>query len=163
MDNATIRRAKREDCKAVRQLIQELADFEKMPNRPMISHETLERDGFDTEHPPFVCFVAEANEKIIGYAVVYYTYSTWCGKAMFLEDIYVTPEFRNKHVGSRLLKAVAQEAVKNNCGRLDFVVLKWNPAREFYKHKGAVDLTTEEEWHSYRFPNDALIALAADT
>lgn len=163
MDGITIRRAKREDCKGIRELIQELADFEKMPNGPKISHETLERDGFDVEHPLFICYVAVAEEKIVGYALFYYTYSTWCGKAMYLEDIYVTKAYRKKHVGSRLLKIVAKEAVENNCNRLDLMVLKWNPAREFYERKGAVDLTTELEWLSYRFPQKALVALAADS
>lgn len=67
----------------------------------------LERDGFD-EQPLFFCNVATCNEKIVGYTIFYYTYSTWRGKAMYLEDIYVTPEFRRKDIGSGLLKTVAK-------------------------------------------------------
>lgn len=162
MDNIIVRKAKREDCKAIRNLIQELADFEKMSEGPKIDHTTLEKDGFDAEHPLFICHVAEVNTKVVGYAISYYTYSTWCGKAMYLEDICVTLDSRGKHIGSELLKAVAKEAIDNSCCRLDFSVLKWNPAKDFYKHKGAIDLTTEEEWHHYRLSDTALKALAAD-
>ncbi|XP_078040085.1 thialysine N-epsilon-acetyltransferase-like isoform X2 [Augochlora pura] len=121
----------------------------------------LERDGFDTKQPVFICFVAEINEKVIGYAISYYTYSTWCGKAMYLEDIYVTQKYREQHIGSKLLKTVAKEAVDNNCCRLDFSVLEWNPAQRFYKDKGATDLTVNEGWHHYRFSDVALKSLAA--
>ncbi|KAH0945136.1 hypothetical protein HN011_002930 [Eciton burchellii] len=152
MAEIIIRKAKREDCAAIRALIQELADFEKMSDQPRIDYKTLERDGFD-EHPLFFCNVATFDEKLIGYALFFYTYSTWRGKSMFMDDLYVTPQFRGKHVGIRLLKSVAKEAVENNCCRLDFMVLKWNPATEFYKIQGASDLTVTENWHYYRFPN----------
>ncbi|XP_017889561.2 uncharacterized protein LOC108630659 [Ceratina calcarata] len=158
-----IRKAKREDCKAIRSLIQELADFERMPDGPKINSEVLEKDGFDTDHPLFICYVAEIDRNVVGYAISYYTYSTWGGKAMYLEDLYVTPNNRREHVGSKLLRAVAKEAVDNSCCRLDFSVLKWNPARDFYKSKGAIDITEEEEWHHYRFTNEALKILATDS
>nr|XP_003705950.1 PREDICTED: diamine acetyltransferase 2 isoform X1 [Megachile rotundata] len=163
MDNVIVRKAKREDCKVIRNLIQELADFELMPDGPKIDYTVLERDGFDTEHPLFICYVAEVNGNVVGYTISYYTYSTWGGKAMYLEDIYVTPTCRSKHIGSKLLKAVATEATKNECCRLDFSVLKWNPAQSFYKNKGALNLTEEEGWHHYRFSNTSLKNLAADT
>lgn len=159
MAEVTVRKAAREDCKAIRSLIQELADYEKMPEGPKIDYQRLERDGFDAKHPLFICYVAVIKERVVGYAIFYYTYSTWSGKAMYLEDIYVTLEFRDKYVGSKLLKAVAKEAVDNDCCRLDFSVLSWNPAKKFYKSKGAVDLTIEEEWHHYRFSDTALKAL----
>lgn len=162
MTEIIVRRAKREDCKAIRTLIQELADYEKMPDGPKIDYETLEKDGFDGQ-PLFLCNVATFNEKIIGYTIFYYIYSTWRGKAMYLEDIYVTPEFRGKHIGTKLLKAVAKEAVENNCSKLNFMVLKWNPAREFYKILGANDLTSEEQWHFYNFSDTDLKKLAFDS
>ncbi|CAK9795550.1 Thialysine N-epsilon-acetyltransferase [Anthophora plagiata] len=162
MDEIVIRKAKREDCRAIRNLIQELADFERMPDGPKINYTVLETDGFDAKHPLFVCYVAEIEENVIGYTISYYTYSTWCGKAMYLEDIYVTPKYRGKHVGSKLLGAVAKEATDNNCCRLDFSVLEWNPAQDFYKSKGAVDITVEEGWHHYRFSGKALKVLAGN-
>ncbi|XP_043790508.1 uncharacterized protein LOC122713799 [Apis laboriosa] len=154
MDEIIIRKAKREDCKAIRNLIQELADFENMSNEPKIDYTILETDGFDTEHPLFICYVAETNKHIIGYTILYYTYSTWYGKAMYLEDLYITPNYRGKHIGSRLLKTIAKEAIDNNCSRLDFSVLEWNPAQEFYKNKGAINITVEEGWHHYRFSDN---------
>ncbi|KZC10538.1 Diamine acetyltransferase 2 [Dufourea novaeangliae] len=134
-----------------------------MSEGPKINHTTLEADGFDAEHPLFICYVAEVNKNVVGYAISYYTYSTWCGKAMYLEDIYVTLEYRKKHIGSKLLKAIAKEAVDTNCCRLDFSVLEWNPAQHFYKVKGAADLTLEEGWHHYRFSDTALKALSTAT
>ncbi|XP_072753362.1 thialysine N-epsilon-acetyltransferase-like [Anoplolepis gracilipes] len=162
MTEIIIRKAKREDCEAIMMLIQELADYENMPDGPKIDYKTLERDGFDGQ-PLFFCNVATSNEKIIGYTIFYYTYTTWRGKVMYLEDLYVTSEFRGKHVGIKLLKAVAKEAVENNCSKLDFLVLKWNPAKEFYKIYGAHDLTSEEQWHFHSFLDTDLKKLASDS
>ncbi|KMQ89036.1 diamine acetyltransferase 2 [Lasius niger] len=162
MTEIIIRRSRREDCKAIRTLIQELADYEKMSDGPKIDHKTLEKDGFDGQ-PLFLCNVATSNEKVIGYTIFYNIYSTWNGKAMYLEDIYVTPEFRGKGVGTKLLKAIAKEAVENHCSKLNFMVLKWNPAREFYKIHGANDLTSEEQWHYYNFSGIGLERLASDS
>ncbi|XP_032663417.1 leucine-rich repeat and guanylate kinase domain-containing protein [Odontomachus brunneus] len=161
MAEITIRKARREDCKAIRDLIQELSEYEKMPEQMEINYKTLEKDGFDGQ-PLFFCNVATSGEKVIGYALFYYIYSTWVGKAMCLEDIYVTPEFRGKYVGDKLLKSVAKAAVESNCRQLDFIVLNWNPAQEFYKKRGACDLTVEEKWHRYRFSTDDLKKLAFD-
>ncbi|EFN65440.1 Diamine acetyltransferase 2 [Camponotus floridanus] len=161
MTEIIVRRARREDCEAIMMLIQELADYEKMPDGPKIDYKTLERDGF--EEQLFLCNVATFNEKVIGYTIFYYVYSTWRGKVMFLEDIYVTQEFREKHVGIKLLKAVAKEAVENNCSKLDFLVLNWNPAQEFYKKYGASDMTSKEQWHYYNFSDANLKRLASDS
>ncbi|XP_012225607.1 thialysine N-epsilon-acetyltransferase [Linepithema humile] len=160
MAEIIIRKARREDCKAIKTLIQELADYEKMPDGPTLDQETLERDGFDGQ-PLFFCNVATSNEKLIGYAIFYYSYSTWCGKIMHLEDLYVTKEFRGKGVGDKLLKSVAKESVDTNCNQLDFVVLNWNPAQEFYKKHGAKDLTSIEKWHYCRISNAELMKLAS--
>ncbi|KAL0104039.1 hypothetical protein PUN28_017022 [Cardiocondyla obscurior] len=161
MSEINVRKARREDCKAIRALIQELADFEKMPDGPQIDYKTLERDGFDGQ-PLYFCNVAVCNEKVIGYTLSYYTYSTWHGKSMYLEDICVASDFRGKNVGIKLLKTVAKEAIENNCHKLDFVVLNWNPAQEFYKKYGARDLTSKEQWHLYRFSAEDMAKLAFD-
>ncbi|XP_077279600.1 thialysine N-epsilon-acetyltransferase-like isoform X2 [Temnothorax americanus] len=160
MSEITVRKARREDCKAIRALIQELADFQKIDG-PQFDSKALERDGFDGQ-PLYLCNVATSNEKIIGYALFYYVYSSWCGKSMCLEDIYVTPDFRGKRVGSMLVKAVAKEAVENGCHKLDFVVLNWNPAQEFYRRLGAVDATVKYQGHCYRFSEGDLRKIASD-
>ncbi|KAL2717745.1 diamine acetyltransferase 2 [Vespula squamosa] len=162
MDIAEIREAKREDCFAIRTLIQELADYEKMSNEPKIDYKTLEQDGFDIKNPLFICYVATVDQRIVGYALSYYTYSTWGGRAMHLEDLYVTPNFRRKHIGIKLLKTIAKKAKDNGCCRLDFSVLKWNPAQEFYKSIGGINLTEETGWHQYRLTKAALEKLATN-
>ncbi|KYN11553.1 Diamine acetyltransferase 2 [Trachymyrmex cornetzi] len=139
----------------------ELLNYEKLSDKPEIDDKTFERDGFG-EQPLYLCNVATCDEKIIGYAVSHYTYSTWCGKGMLLQDLYVTSDFRGKHVGSKLLKAVAKEAIENDCHKLDFVVLEWNPAQEFYKRHGAIDLSSKEPWHRYRILEKNLKKLASD-
>ncbi|XP_063977337.1 LOW QUALITY PROTEIN: uncharacterized protein LOC135162617 [Diachasmimorpha longicaudata] len=155
MDEISVRPAVREDCKGIRSLIQQLANFEDMSNGPKIGADTLEKDGFGP-HPLFHCVVAEKNSTLIGYALFYFTYSTWVGKSMYLEDLFVIPDCRMQGVGSLLFDAVAKKAVDENCGRLDFAVLKWNPATNFYKHRGAIDMTEAEDWHYYRLGSEGL-------
>ncbi|KAL7390685.1 hypothetical protein ABVT39_025825 [Epinephelus coioides] len=99
--NFKVRAATKEDCKDISRLIMELAVYEKMSDQVKISHEELERDGF-CQNPFFECLVAEVPEEhkskegftIVGYAFYFYTYSTWKGRTIYLEDLYVMPEFR---------------------------------------------------------------------
>ncbi|XP_051159284.1 thialysine N-epsilon-acetyltransferase [Leptopilina boulardi] len=154
--NAVIRRAERLDCEAIRAFIQELADFEKLPEGPKINYKDLIRDGFESSPPLFMSYVATIQEKVVGYSIFYYSYSTWEGKSLYLEDLYVTEEHRNKGIGSLLFQTVVQFAVENKCSRLDFSVLKWNPAKEFYLKKGAVNITGSQDWQFYRMDQQAL-------
>ncbi|KAL0895226.1 hypothetical protein ABMA27_011381 [Loxostege sticticalis] len=162
-----IRAAKKEDMKAVAEMIQELADFEKMPSGPKMSVQELERDGFEADPPAFRCKIAELNNKaasqpVVGYALYFPTYSTWEGRSMMLEDLYVRSSERRRGVGKRLFNAVAKEASTTGCSRLDFHVLEWNPARAFYEGKGAVNLTNSEQWCYYRLTGDALQNASTD-
>uniref|UniRef100_A0A3Q3IRQ8 N-acetyltransferase domain-containing protein n=1 Tax=Monopterus albus TaxID=43700 RepID=A0A3Q3IRQ8_MONAL len=94
----------------------------------------------------------------VGYALYFYTYSTWKGRSLYLEDLYVMPEFRGNGIGSGLLSKVAEVRM---CVRLQLSVLNWNtPARDFYATKGAQDLTVNEGWHSVRFDGQNLDNLA---
>ncbi|KAK0086359.1 hypothetical protein PV325_003291 [Microctonus aethiopoides] len=154
-DEVKIRETERRDCKELNRLIHELAKFEEMPDGPKLNAEILERDGFG-ENPLFYGYVAEINNQIIGYAIYYYTYSTWCGKSMFLNDIFVLPAFRIKGIGGLLFDAIVKKAADVKCGRLDFSVLEWNPAANFYKHRGVTDITETEKWHQYRMEFDAI-------
>ncbi|CAH0406242.1 unnamed protein product [Chilo suppressalis] len=155
-----IRPAKKEDMKAVTEMIQELADFEEMPQGPKMSMRELERDGFEVSPPAFRCKIAElkgaVDQPVIGYALYFPTYSTWEGRSMMLEDLYVKNSERKRGVGKRLFNAVAKEALTTGCSRLDFHVLEWNPARSFYDAKGAVNLTNSEKWCYYRLTGEAL-------
>lgn len=159
-DELHIREAKKEDMTAVAEMIQELADFEKMSDGPKMSVSDLERDGFERQPPEFYCKIAEVKrpgaEAVAGYALYFPTYSTWEGRSMMLEDLYVRSSQRRLGVGKRLFEAVAKEASTGGCSRLDFHVLEWNPARSFYEHKGAVNLTNKEQWCYYRLAGEAL-------
>src|SRR5690348_6861343 len=94
-----------EDCIAIEDMIKELAVYEKMPTGPQIDYKTLERDGFGDEKL-FTTFVAEMmdSRQLVGYALFFNKYSTWNGKCLFMEDIYVKPEFRRLGIGDSLFK-----------------------------------------------------------
>lgn len=96
----------------------------------------------------------------IGYAICFFSYSTWKGKSYFLEDIYVRPDYRGSGAGARIFREVAKKAQENQCKRVDFHVLSWNPASSFYKKLGAIDLTEAEQWHFYRLQENQLEKLA---
>lgn len=155
-----IREGRREDCAEIRRLIQELADFEEMSAGPQINEKILERDGFDTNPPLFHTCVAEVKDKhnqqgskgvqLAGYVAYYYTYSTWRGKKLFMEDIIVSAEFRRRKIGSKLFQEVAKKAVETGCAYVEFSVLAWNPARAFYERMGSINFTELEQWHYYR-------------
>ncbi|XP_076606715.1 diamine acetyltransferase 2b isoform X2 [Chaetodon auriga] len=121
--NFKIRPATKEDCKEISRMILELAVYENMTDQVKISHEELERDGF-CENPFFECLVAEVPEEhkskdgftIVGYALYFYTYSTWKGRSVYLEDLYVMPEFRGNGIGKGLLSSVAQGNRSSVCG-----------------------------------------------
>ncbi|XP_004563963.1 diamine acetyltransferase 2b [Maylandia zebra] len=166
--NFKIRRAAKEDCKDISRMIMDLAIYEKMPDQVKISHEELERDGF-CQNPLFECLVAEVPEEhksnegftVTGYALYFYTYSTWKGRAVYLEDLYVMPKFRGNGIGTALLSKVAEIGKKKQCVRLQLSVLNWNtPSRDFYAAKGAQDLTVTEGWHAIRFDGQNLDNLA---
>nr|XP_020454593.1 diamine acetyltransferase 2-like isoform X1 [Monopterus albus]XP_020454594.1 diamine acetyltransferase 2-like isoform X2 [Monopterus albus] len=166
--NYKIRAATKEDCKDISRMITELAVHDKMSDQVKLSYEELEYDGF-CQNPFFECLVAEVSEEhkskegftTVGYALYFYTYSTWKGRSLYLEDLYVMPEFRGNGIGSGLLSKVAEVGKKKKCVRLQLSVLNWNtPARDFYAAKGAQDLTVNEGWHSVRFDGQNLDNLA---
>nr|XP_057942729.1 thialysine N-epsilon-acetyltransferase-like [Doryrhamphus excisus] len=165
--NFNIRPATKVDCKDIIRMIMELAVYEKMPDQVKISCEELERDGFN-QNPFFGCLVAEVPEEdgfaTVGYALYFDIYSTWKGRSMHLEDLYVMPQFRGFGIGKSLLSAAAQVAKEKQCARLQLSVLDWNtPSRDFYAAKGAQDLTVKEGWHLIRFDGQSLDNLANET
>jgi ribosomal protein S18 acetylase RimI-like enzyme len=132
-----IRDAKPKDMAQVLGLIKELALFEKEPQAVEVTTDDLIRDGFG-KNPMFHCFVAEANENIIGIALVYSRYSTWKGHAIHLEDLIVSEAFRGHGLGSALLEAVIKYGHSQGVRRICWEVLDWNePAIDFYESKGA--------------------------
>ncbi|XP_075062247.1 thialysine N-epsilon-acetyltransferase-like [Mixophyes fleayi] len=160
-----VRAAELGDCQEIMRMIQELAEYEKILDQVKITAEDLLRDGFGEPAPLFRCLVAECEDEnrqkagphLVGYALSYPIYSTFEGRSLYLEDIYVTPEYRGKGIGSKLLTAVAESCLSLGCARLQLSVLDWNQtAINFYKSRGACDLSQEEGWHIFRFLPDDL-------
>jgi GNAT superfamily N-acetyltransferase len=132
-----VRDAIKTDAPAIHALIAELAVFEKLPNAVEVTIEELENHGFG-ENPLFHCFVAEVENAVVGIALVYPRYSTWCGPVIHLEDLIVTQTMRGKGVGSALLEKVVRYGKEKGVRRIGWEVLDWNEsAIKFYESKGA--------------------------
>lgn len=138
-----IRRAVKEDCIQLLELVKELAAYEKAPHEVTVSLEHFIESGFG-EHPVWWGFVAEVEPEagklpiICGFALYYVRYSTWKGQAMYLEDIIVTEKMRGKGIGRLLFDRLVVEAKEKNLNRMVWQVLEWNePAINFYKKYNA--------------------------
>jgi len=132
-----IREGEKKDMKAVLELIQELATFEKEPDAVILTVADLERDGFG-KNPLFYTFVAEVDDEIVGIALYYYRYSTWKGKTIHLEDLIVKEKMRGSGIGFALYSEIIAKGKKDNVRRIEWAVLDWNTsAIDFYKKSGA--------------------------
>ena len=132
-----IRKGEKKDMKAVLDLIQELATFEKEPNAVVVSVADLERDGFG-DYPLFHTFVAQQNGDIVGMALYYYRYSTWKGKTIHLEDLIVKEKMRGSGLGFALYSKIIEQGKTDKVRRIEWAVLDWNtPAIDFYIKSGA--------------------------
>ncbi|MBK9569409.1 MAG: GNAT family N-acetyltransferase [Chitinophagaceae bacterium] len=138
-----IRRAEKEDCPRLLELITELAIYEKAPDDVTVTLEHFTESGFGS-NPVWWSFVAEVNGVIQGFALYYIRYSTWKGQAMYLEDIIVTEEMRGNKIGKMLFDRLIEEARKKKFNRIIWQVLEWNePAINFYKKYNA---EFDREW-----------------
>ena len=142
--NIVIRKAIKEDCPRILELIQELADYEKAPNEVTVTLEHFEESGFG-KSPVWWAFVAETDGMVQGFALYYIRYSTWKGQRMYLEDILVTEKMRGKNLGKLLFDALIEEAKEKKFSGLVWQVLEWNePAINFYKKY--YDANFDKEW-----------------
>jgi len=150
----SIRSAKPADVPAILQLIKDLAFYEKAPDAVKSTEENL-RVALFGEEPKVFAHVAEDGGKIVGIAIWFLNYSTWMGThGIYLEDLYVDPEFRGKGYGIALLKSLAKICVERGYSRLQWWVLDWNePSINFYKSLGAVPM---DEWTVFRVDGQAL-------
>lgn len=160
MPSITIRSATADDVPLILGFIRELARFENEPDAVKTTQEDLLRDGFG-EQPRFEVLVAERNDKPVGFALFFATYSTWEGRpSLYLEDLFVVESARKYGVGRALMAKLAALSVERGYQRLELQVLDWNPAREFYRRLGMGHM---QEWLPYRLSGQALHALAAES
>jgi GNAT superfamily N-acetyltransferase len=154
----TIRPAVAEDVPQILEFIRALAKYEREPDAVTATEADLLRDGFGP-NPYYQCLMAEHEGKPAGFALYFFSYSTWLGRpGLYLEDLFVYPEFRGIGIGKALLKRVAVIAVKKDCPRLGWEVLDWNtPAIEFYSAMGAEFM---DAWRNVRVTGGALRRLA---
>ena len=153
----SIRPATIDDVALLRTLIRELAEFEKELDHVLITEADLARDGFGPR-PKFRALLAYWDQQPAGYALFFDVYSTWRGRQMFLEDLFVREAFRGRRVGKSLLAAVARIALGEGCHALRWEVLGWNQtAIEFYESLGAEFL---DAWRSVVLRDEKLRRLA---
>jgi GNAT superfamily N-acetyltransferase len=154
----TIRPATRDDVSTILAFIRALAAYEREPDAVVATENDLLRDGFG-DNPYYSCLLAEENGTPAGFAFYFFDYSTWLGRpGLYLEDLFVHPEFRGLGIGKALLQRVAAIAVEKGCARMKWEVLDWNtPAVDFYAAMGAEFLDT---WRNVRLSGEALQRLA---
>lgn len=154
----TLRFARREDVPLILAFIRELAEYEREPDAVLADEATL-ADSLFGARPGAEVVLAEVDGQPAGFALFFHNFSTWLGRrGLYLEDLFVRPEFRGRGVGLVLMTYLARLAVERGCGRFEWSVLDWNtPAIEFYRSLGAVGL---DEWTVQRLTGDALRKLA---
>ncbi|WP_299142926.1 GNAT family N-acetyltransferase [uncultured Vibrio sp.] len=154
MSKLEMRNASADDSQTILRFINELAEYENAQSEVKASINDIEFSLF-SEEATASALICEYNGEPIGFAVYFYNYSTWLGKrGLYLEDLYVSPEYRGIGAGKVILKHLARLAVKNQCGRFEWCVLDWNePAIEFYNSIGA---KPQDEWTIYRLAGDEL-------
>ena len=155
-----IRSAKPDDLPEIISLIKELADYERAPDEAKATPEDLAVALFGSS-PKVFCEIVEVDNEILGFAIWFLNFSTWQGKhGIYLEDLYIRPQYRGLGWGKKLLQHLAAKCVKNDWGRFQWWVLDWNePAIEFYKSLGAKAM---DEWTVYRVSEGALDDLGKD-
>ena len=156
-DSISFRYAERKDVGLILSFIMELAKYEKMEKEVIATADLLEEWLFDQQKAEVIFAVVE--EKEIGFALFFHNFSTFLGKAgIYLEDLYVIPEFRGHGYGKAILKKLAKKAVERGCGRLEWWCLDWNkPSIDFYLSLGAEPM---EDWTVYRIAGNTLEKLA---
>ncbi len=156
----SIRPATLADIQTIFALVHELADYERLSDEMIATEQDL-REAFFGETPRVFCDLAEYNGQIAGYTVWFYSYSTFRGRhGIWMEDVFVRPEFRGKGLGKALLAHLARTCVSENLARLEWSVLDWNePSIVFYKTIGA---RLMQEWMNCRLTGAPLWQLADD-
>lgn len=154
---STLRPAVPSDVPFILQMIHALADYEKEPHEVTITAQELLRDGF-ADRPLFQCLILELDLAPVGFALYYNRYSTWKGKTLYLEDLFVLPEARGRGLGKQAMVELARIAHASGCVRFEWQVLDWNqPAIDFYKSFGTSLLP---QWVTCRLDERGVAELA---
>ena len=146
------------DVPVILGLVRDLAEYERAPQAVVATEEDFRRHGFGPT-PRFSVLLAEEDGRVAGFALWFFTFSTWLGKpGLYLEDLFVRPELRGRGIGKAMMIELARTAVREGCGRFEWAVLDWNqPSIDFYRSLGA---RLMEEWVVCRLEGDSLHALA---
>jgi GNAT superfamily N-acetyltransferase len=152
-----LRFAEEKDITIIYDLIKELAVYEKMEDRVIATTEVLKESIFDRKVAEVI--IAELDGTPVGYAMYFYNFSSFIGKpGLYLEDIFIRPEYRGRGFGKKVLAHLADLAVKRNCWGMEWTCLDWNePSINFYESIGAVQ---NEGWRIYRLKGEALFNLS---
>ena len=150
--------AVKEDVKLILKFIKALADYEKMSDEVVATEELLLEWIFEKQKAEVMFILEEGVE--VGFALFFHNFSTFLGKAgIYLEDLFVFPEYRGKGYGKKLLQKLAEITVERGCGRLEWACLDWNtPSIGFYL---SLDAKPMDEWTIYRLTGDSLKSLAS--
>lgn len=156
MNKFSIRPAIKSDSEVIVNLIRHLAEYEKLSHEAVMTIELIEKNVFEKEYAKVI--LAEENEIVVGFALYFFNFSTFLGKpGLYLEDLFIEPQYRGKGYGKKLLIELAKIAVKKGCGRMEWIVLDWNtPSIEFYKLLEAFPMN---EWSVFRLTEDKMKAL----
>lgn len=159
MNALSFRYAQPDDCALILKFIKDLAEYEKMLDQ-VVATEALLKEWIFEKKKAEVLFVCE-DEKEVGFALFFHNFSTFLGRAgIYLEDLFVLPEYRKRGYGKALLQQLAKIALERGCGRLEWWCLDWNkPSIEFYLSLNAEPM---DEWTVYRLTGDTLRKLAED-
>ena len=157
MEKMIFRYAEEADAALILEFIKELAEYEKM-SADVVATEELLKEWIFEKHKAEVVFALDG-EKEVGFALFFHNFSTFLGRSgIYLEDLFVLPEFRGKGYGKGLLKILAKITVERGCGRLEWCCLDWNkPSIDFYRSLGAIPM---DEWTTYRLTGETLKNLA---
>ena len=151
------RYAERKDVGLILQFVRDLASYEKMLDQVVATEGILNEWLFDKQKAEVVFAVEDGTE--VGFALFFHNFSTFLGRSgIYLEDLFVKPEYRGRGYGKAILKKLAQITVERGCGRLEWACLDWNrPSIDFYLSMGAIPM---DDWTVYRLTGDTLNQMA---
>ena len=158
-ENLSFRFARPDECDVILDLVRQLADYEQLLDEVVATPELFYEWVFEKKKAEVL--FAEADGEIVGMALFFHNFSTFLGRAgLYLEDLFVKPQYRGRGYGTAILKKLAAIAVERGCGRLEWWCLDWNkPSIDFYRSLGAIPM---DEWTTYRITGDTLIEMAKE-